>query len=123
MISATAAYRGSPLRYLIARRKNNRLELLTLAAKSCGETLPVFGTEQAARDFLRRGGFGGDWRVRESSNGELVSLLVGHLARVDHVALDPPPGLAASEDPELPSMSKKGFIATLMSEPLAASAR
>ena len=111
------------MRYLIARRENNRLELLTLAAKSCGETLPVFGTERAARDFLRRGGFGGDWRVRESSNGELVSLLVGHLAGVDHVALDPPPGLAASEDPELPSTSKKGFIAALMSEPLAASAR
>jgi hypothetical protein len=116
MISATeAAYRGRPLRYLIARRANNRLELLTLAARSCGEIVPVFGTERAARDFLQRGGFGGDWWVRESTTGELVSLLVGYLAGVDHVALDPPPQL--TEHSELPTTSKKGFIAALLGEP------
>jgi hypothetical protein len=112
-------YHVGSLRYLIARRENTGLELLTLAAKPCGEALPVFGTERAARDFLRRGGFGGDWWVRESSTGELVSLLFGYLT-VDRVALDPPSG---PDEAELPSTSKKEFIAALMGEPLAGSMR
>jgi hypothetical protein len=100
---------------LIARRENTGLELLTLAAKPCGEALPVFGTERAALDFLRRGDFGGDWWVRESSPGELVSLLFGYFT-VDRVTLDPPP---EPDEAELPSTSKKEFIAALMGEPLA----
>ena len=125
MISAEEAspgespYHGRPLRYLIARRENTGLELLTLAAKPCGEALPVFGTERAARDFLRRGGFGGDWWVRESTTGELVSLLFGYFT-VDRVTLDPPPG---PDEADLPSTSKKEFIAVLMGEPLAKSVR
>ena len=102
------------LRYLIARHENNRLELLTLAAPSRGEALPVFGTERAARDFLRSGGFGGGWLVRESTAGELVSLLLGHLADVESVALDPRPGIP---DTGLQGTSKKEFIDALMGEP------
>jgi hypothetical protein len=103
------APRERRLRYLIARRANNRLELLTLtAATSRGEALPVFDTEWAARDFLRRGSFGGAWWVRESTTGELVSLLLGLLSRVERVALDPRPGL----DAEL--RSKKEFIDALI---------
>jgi hypothetical protein len=101
------------LRYLIARHEHNRLELLTVATKPSGQTLPVFCTERAARDFLRRGGFGGNWWVRESTVGELVSLLFVHLA-VDRVALDPPSELAATGEAELPSTSKEKFIAVLM---------
>ena len=109
-----AASHERALRYLIARHENNRLELLTLAAPSRGEALPVFGTEQAARDFLRSGGFGGGWLVRESTAGELVSLLLGHLADVESVALDPHPGIP---DTGLQGTSKKEFIDALMGEP------
>ena len=111
--SGEAASRERTLRYLIARRENSRLELLTLAATSHGEALPVFGTERAARDFLRRGGYGGGWWVRESTTGELVSLLMGHLADVDRVALDPNPGFSAPEA-GVPGTSKKEFIDGLM---------
>jgi len=117
--SGEAASRGRPLRYLIARRENNRLELLTLAAMSREEALPVFSTERAARDFLRRGGFGGGWWVRESTTGELVSLLLGHVAGVDCVALDPRPGLVAAAE----LRSKKEFIDVLMGGPLVSSVR
>jgi hypothetical protein len=111
-----------PLRYLIARLENNRLKVLTLTAGSCGEVLPIFGTGRAAHDFLRRGGFGGGWRVRESTAGELISLLLGHLAKVQEVVLDPCPEIALSDArPEGPS--KSDFIATLMGEPLLISAR
>jgi hypothetical protein len=111
-------HREHSLRYLIARHEHNRLELFTLFATSHREALPIFGAEQAARDFLRRGGLGGGWWVRESTTGELVSLLLGHLADVDSVALDPHPGLGAAE---LRSTSKKEFIDVLMGEPFVAS--
>ena len=61
------------MRYLIARREGNRLEVLTPAARPRRETLPVFTGASAARDF---GGVGEDWQVRESTTGELVSLLM-----------------------------------------------
>lgn len=113
--SGEAASHERALRYLIARHQNNRLELLTLAATSRGEALPVFGTERAAREFLRSGGFGGGWWVRESTSGELVSLLMGHPAEIDRVALDPHP----APDAGLPGTSKREFIDALMSEPFA----
>jgi hypothetical protein len=111
------AQRQRPLRYLIARHENNRLELLTLAAASRGESLSVFGNERAARDFLLGGGFGGGWRVRASTTGELISLLLGHLAGVEIVALDLRPGITTPDDVEL--RSREEFIEILMSEPLA----
>ena len=106
-----------PLRYLISRLENNRLRVLTLAA---GETLPVFGTRRAADDFLRDGGFGGGWQVRESTAGELISLLMGHLADVEIIALDPRSDLSGAS-PKV--TSKRDFIAALMGGPLSTSAR
>ena len=114
--SGEAASQERALRYLIARHENNRLELLTLGAGRRGEVLPVFGTERAARGFLRGGGFDGGWLVRESTAGELVSLLLGHLADVDTVALDPPPEVP---DAGVHRTSKKEFIDALMGEPFA----
>ena len=108
-----------PLRYLIARLENNRLRVLTLAA---GETLPVFGTRRAAHDFLRDGGLGGGWRVRESTAGELISLLMGQLAEVEFVVLDPRSDLTvAVAGPK--GTSKRDFIATLMGGQLSTTAR
>jgi hypothetical protein len=112
-----AGSREGPSRpwYLIARREGNRLEVLTLAAQPRGETLPVFTSAGAARGFLRRGGAGEDWRARESSAGELISLLVGHLPRVDRIVVDPVFGVSAGEA-EPPSASKQEFVAALMGE-------
>jgi hypothetical protein len=109
---AEPAHHKRPLRYLIARHEHNRLELLTLATSSERVALPVFGTERAARDFLLGGGFGSGWRVRESTTGELVSLLLGRPAVVDCVALDPRPGITTPDDAEL--RGKKGFVDVLM---------
>ena len=115
----TSGEHSVPLRYLIARLENNRLRVLTLAA---GETIPVFSTRRAAHDFLRDGGFGGGWQVRESTAGELISLLMGHLADVEIVALDPRSELALSgASPKV--TSKRDFIAALMGGPLSTSAR
>ncbi len=110
------------MRYLIARLENNRLKVLTFTAGSYGETLPIFGTARAAHDFLRRGGLSGGWRVRESTAGELISLLLGHVASVERVLLDPCPSLAVS-GASLESTSKREFIDALMGEPLLISPR
>jgi hypothetical protein len=83
--------------------------------------LPIFGTARAAHDFLSRGGFGGGWRVRESAAGELISLLLSHLASVERVVLDPRPAAVSEAGPE--STSKRDFIAALMGEPLLISPR
>ena len=112
----------SRLWYLIARREGNRLEVLTLAAQPRRETLPVFASAGAARDFLRCGGAGGDWRVRESTTGELISLLMGHLPHVDRIVLDPVFGTSTG-GAEPRSASKQEFVAALMGERLAAPTR
>jgi hypothetical protein len=119
-----AGHREGPSRswYLIARREGNRLEVLTLAGQPHRDILPVFATAGAAWDFLRRGGAGGDWRVRESTAGELVSILVGHLPHVDRIILDPVFGVSAG-DAEPQSSSKKEFVSALLGEPLGAPAR
>lgn len=103
------------MRYMIARRENNRLRVLTLPVGARAEALPIFGTGRAAHDFLRRSGFSGGWRVRESTAGELISLLLGHLANVERVLLDPVPNLIGSNTRQ---ESKRDFIAALMGEPL-----
>jgi hypothetical protein len=115
MAEAEQAHQERPLRYLIARHEHNRLELLTLATSSDTEALPVFGTEQTARDFLLGGDFGATWRVRGSTTGELVSLLLGHPVGVEGVVLDPRPGLTVPDDAEL--RGKKEFADALMGEP------
>jgi hypothetical protein len=119
-----AGHREGPSRswYLIARREGSRLEVLTLAGQPRREILPLFTTAVSARDFLRRGGVGVDWWVRESTAGELVSILVGYLPHVDRVVLDPVFGVSAG-DAEPQSPSKKEFVSILLGEPLAAPAR
>jgi hypothetical protein len=59
----------------------------------CGseEVLPVFSFREEAVAFLGLGGYGGEWRVKESHAGELVSVLMGLCAGVGRVALDPLP--------------------------------
>ena len=68
--------------WLIAKKRNNRIEVLTLRTGGEQETLPVFSSEQEAEIFLRFGGVTGGWRARESSAGELVSVLCGPCAGV-----------------------------------------
>lgn len=105
------------LRHLIVRRDNNRLNLLTLSTGG-REMLPVFSTELAARTFLRFSLLDAGWQVRESSAGELISLLMGHIADVDLVSLDPPLAAALDESAPVELTTKKDFIGSLMREPL-----
>lgn len=110
------------VRYLIVRHNLHQIDVL-ISPVGGEAALPVFSTKDAAREFLRFGAFGPEWRVRESTAGELISLLVGHIADVELIVLDPPSGLAANEDLSLERLSKKSFIGSLMKEPMLMSPR
>jgi hypothetical protein len=101
--------------WLIARNDNRRLEVLT-GESSGQEVLPVFSHEEEAEMFLRLGqlAFEG-WQVRESTSGELISLLYGPCAGVERVALDPLPEMLAQRTVELVSLSRERFVHLVLS--------
>jgi hypothetical protein len=84
--------------YVVARREANGPELLHAPLESGEETLPVFSSEVAARDFLLSNALGQEWYVRQSYAGELVSLLLGLYAGIEWVLIDPRPGEHTAED-------------------------
>lgn len=110
------------VRYLLVRHTHHRMHVLTSSVEN-EAALPVFSTEQAAWNFLRSGAFGMEWHVRGSTAGELISMLMGHIADVEMVVLDPSCGLAADEDAPLECLSKETFIGSLMKEPMLMSPR
>jgi hypothetical protein len=98
------------------------MEVLTIDAG--GETvLPVFSFREEVELFLRLQANGADWWPRETTTGELASLLLGLCARVDKVALDPLPSLGERESIGLLSTGRRRFMRYLMGEDTAYSER
>ena len=86
-----------PSLWLISEHKNGRMEVLTIETGG-EETLPLFTLEEEAETFLRlqapaREGL----RARETTRGELASLLYGRCAGVRRVLLDPLPSQVGGE--------------------------
>lgn len=105
-------------RYLITRHAISQLEVLTTGYEG-GEVLPVFDFEEEARMYLkyiRAGITGGDWRVRETSVGELVSILCGPCARVAVVAFDPPPEVCGGTLRGQQSARREDVLVALLGE-------
>ena len=101
--------------WLITTRAHSWKEVLTIDAG--GETvLPVFSFQEESEFFLGHEGTEADWWTRETTTGELVSLLLGLYARVDKVALDPLPGLGEREIVDQLSTSRRHFVRHLMGE-------
>jgi hypothetical protein len=96
--------------WLIVKNEHRRVRVLTLYR--CGEeVLPVFAHQEEADMFLQLGCVGSDgWGVRESSAGELVSVLFGPCAEVKEVALDPLPETVAGSTVGLVSLPRERFI-------------
>jgi hypothetical protein len=85
----------------------------------CGgeQALPIFSGEGEAEMFVwLAGAFEDGWRVRETSAGELVSILYGTCAGVGRVALDPSPHMAA-ETIRLVSVSRERFVSWIVDSP------
>lgn len=88
------------------------MEFLTTGCEGgCGETLVVFGHEEEAEMFLYPGVYGDDgWHVRESSSGEIVSVLYGPCLGAEGVALDPLAGMVASDTLSLVRLRRERFL-------------
>ena len=101
--------------WLIVTRAHGSMEVLTIDAG--GETvLPVFSFREEVELFLHLQAKGADWWPRETTTGELASLLLGLCARVDKVALDPLPSLGEREIIGLVSTGRRRFMRYLMGE-------
>jgi hypothetical protein len=98
--------------WLIAEYRTAGMEVLRIALASGEEALPVFSFEDEARMFLQLGTSCGDWRVRVTTVGELVSVLFGPCAGVGHVVLDPLPDPFAKALTKLAGMERETFIAS-----------
>ena len=67
-------------------------ELLAIVLDRSEEAIPLFDSVEEAEGFLDSiGEYGEDWRAREVSAGELISLLEYQGEEVEYVALSPPP--------------------------------
>lgn len=81
--------------------------------------MPVFSFEEEAEMFLRLGALGTGWRVRETTCGELVSVLYAPCRDVKRVALDPLPEMAVQSTVGFVSLSREAFVEVLLpSDPI-----
>jgi hypothetical protein len=102
--------------WLLAKSENYGAEVLLA---DCGgeQALPVFSGGGEAEMFVwLRGTFEDGWRVRETSAGELVSILYGLCAGVGRVALDPSPEMSP-ETIRLVSLSRERFVSWVVDSP------
>lgn len=79
--------------------------------------MPVFSFEEEADMFLRLGLPENEgWRVRESTCGELASVLHAPCRDIKHVALDPLPETVGEGAFGCASLGQEHFIQVLLSE-------
>ena len=99
--------------WLLVKNERCRTEVLTVNG---GRTLPAFSGKGEAEIFLLLGEetFEQRWHVRETSAGELVSLLSGPHAGVRSVALDPSPTMVETETIGLVSLGRKRFLGRIL---------
>ena len=99
--------------WLIENPKAGRAEKLTVRIDPRREALPVFSFPEEAEMFLSLWELGYDgWQARESTAGELISVLYGPCASVERVALDPLPemvGPTLDTTIALVTLSLRGF--------------
>jgi hypothetical protein len=79
------------------------------------KVLPVFSFEEEAQMFLHLGGYAASgWRARESSAGELISVLFGPCLDVEGVALDPLPEMLEDGTIGLVEVERRRFVGQLL---------
>lgn len=100
--------------WLIVDRESGFLEVMALRLAGGREVLPVFSFEEEAELFLRLGAPGDRWLVKETTSGELASLLLGPLSGVERVALDPLPGKLGGWLVGLVSIRRREFVARVL---------
>ena len=103
--------------WLLSRTGVSGLEVFTEMMPEGEGLVPVFGSAEAARDYLSEGAgpWNGPWKPRKTSRGELISLLMGVCKDARWVTVDPPP-VAATEEVAagLCACSTEAFLGPLL---------
>lgn len=107
----TMSREGTLWRWLIVKDTASEMEILTLEVGGDLRTLPVFGAEDTALRMLPPSG---EWRVRKTGCGELISILCGPCSDASLVAVDPSPELVETGMVELVSERTDGFLDLLL---------
>ena len=105
--------------WLIVKHDISRVDVLTIDLGGDGETLAVFSFQEEAQMFLnlRPAASREGWSVRQTSVGELVSVLYGPCSGAKKVALDPVPEMVDTEELiDLLSMHRNDFLQFLLGE-------
>jgi hypothetical protein len=103
--------------WLVVRHEERQMEVRMVAC-SGEQALPVFSGDGEAEMFVWLGGaFEDGWRVRETSAGELVSILYGPCAGVGRVALDPSPEMIGINAVSLVSVTRERFLSWILDSP------
>jgi hypothetical protein len=103
--------------WLITKHITSRMDVFTTHLHG-GKALAVFSFEDEAKMFLdlRLAAAGEGWRVRQTSVGELVSVLYGPCSDVKKVVLDPVPEVGRHELVDLLSMYRNDFLQFLLGD-------
>ncbi len=99
--------------YLIVGHGSKGLELPNVLTDSGEEVLPVFSSEEAAKEFLSSSSLGKRWYVRAFSGGELVSVLFAFHRGVEGVLIDPHPEDLSGDVP-VPVVGRNAFVSSLL---------
>ena len=91
--------------WLIVKQGCSGLEVFTIGR----HMLPVFSFREVVETFLHFRDAAESWHARETTCGELVSILYGPCREVEDVSLNPLP-----ETVELVSFSRKAFVEALL---------
>lgn len=105
--------------WLITKYDLSKMIALTIWLGGEGEALAVFGFEEEAEMFLhlRRAALEEGWRVRQTSTGELVSVLYGPCSNAKKVVLDPLPVIVGEEELiGFLSMKRNDYLRILLGE-------
>ena len=104
--------------WLITKHDTSKMEVFTIDLGEEGEALAVFSFEEEAEMFLdlRLATSGEGWKVRQTSVGELVSVLYGPCSDAKKVALDPVPEVDRQKVADPLSMDRNDFLQVLLGE-------
>jgi hypothetical protein len=105
---------GTQSYWVIAKDGFGQLDLLTVDLDGAGEALPVFSFEEEAEMFLWLQTTEDGREVRETTPGQLVSILYGPCAHVGRVILDPLPEIGVRMQISLLGMDRNDFVESVM---------
>ena len=108
---------GRP-QWLITKHITSKMEVFTTHLSGEGKAMVAFSFEEEAQMFLNLcpAASKDGWRVRQTSVGELVSVLYGPCSDTKKVVLDPVPEVGREELTGLLSMHRNDFLQFLLGE-------